>query len=89
VSAIHEVYKLSGITKKELKSIVQPVLIIQSKNDKTINPKSSEYIYEKISSKNKKLVFLENSPHVLTTFENPRQNEVFEIIDNWVKNLKF
>jgi carboxylesterase len=89
VSAIYEVYKLSGAAKKELKNILQPVLIIQSKDDKTIKPESSEYIYKNIGSKNKKLFFLENSPHVLTTFENPKQNEVFESIDNWVKTLKF
>ncbi|MDD5773705.1 MAG: alpha/beta fold hydrolase [bacterium] len=89
VSAIYEVYKLSGVVKKELKNISQPVLIIQSKNDGTIKPESSEYIYKNVTSKNKKLIFLENSPHVLTTIENPKQNEVFETINYWVENLKF
>ncbi|MEW6087021.1 MAG: alpha/beta fold hydrolase [bacterium] len=87
VSAVHEVYKLSKVVKKELKDVNQPVLIIQSKNDKTIKPESSEYIYEKTGSKDKKLVFIDSPSHILTTLENPRQNEVFEIIDNWVKNL--
>ncbi len=89
VSAIHEVYKLSGVTKKELGHITQPILIIQSRSDKTINPKSAEYIYKNIGSKNKELVLLEDCPHALVTSENPKQNEVFEIIDNWAKKCIF
>ena len=88
VSAIYEVYKLSGITKKALKNVEQPVLIIQSINDETIKVESSEYIHKNIGSKNKKLILLENGPHVLTSFENPKQNEVFESISFWVENFK-
>jgi carboxylesterase len=89
VTAISEVYKLSKITKKELPKVTKPVLIIHSKNDKTIKPKSSEYVYDNIGSKNKKLVFINSPSHILTTFENPKQNEVFETINYWIENLKF
>lgn len=87
VSAIYEVYKLSGVTRKELRNITQPILIIQSKSDKTVKPESAEYIYKKIGSKNKELVLLENCPHALVTSENPKQNEVFGTISNWVLKL--
>lgn len=87
VSAIYEVYKLSGVVRKELGNITQPVLIIQSESDGTIKPESAEYIYKNAGSKNKGLVILENCSHALVTFENPERNEVFEAISNWTLKL--
>lgn len=86
LSAINEVYKLSHIGQREIYKISKPILIIQSKQDKTIKPYSSEYIYNKVESKNKKLFLLDNGPHVLVTSENPEQKKVFEIINSWLNN---
>lgn len=61
-----------------LPAIKIPCLIMQSKNEHTVRPESAELIYEKISSKDKKLIWLENGGHILTLGDN--RDEVFEEI---------
>ncbi len=56
------IYKVA----KNLRKIECPTLIIQSKLDKTVQPRSAQYIYDNISSKDKKLYWLEKSGHVAT-----------------------
>jgi carboxylesterase len=66
--------------KYDLDKIEVPILLQQSKNDKTSNIKSSEYIYEKIKSPNKKLIVFEKSNHVI--LEDYDKNEAIKnIID--------
>lgn len=67
---IFEITELFDKTKKVLPSITRPILIVHSKHDKMILPKSAKYIYKNIGSKDKKLIFLENKQkngHGLTT----------------------
>lgn len=51
--------------KSELPNITAPVLLQQSKNDKTSDLASSIYIYQRVSSKNKELITFEKSNHVI------------------------
>jgi carboxylesterase len=50
----------------DLPEIKAPTLLIHSTQDHVIDYKSSEYIYDKISSEQKKLLTLNESYHVLT-----------------------
>jgi len=50
----------------DLPEIYAPVLLMHSTQDHVIDYKSSEYIYDKISSAHKKLLTLNKSYHVLT-----------------------
>lgn len=52
--------------KMDLPEIHCPVLIIHSTQDHVIDYKSSEYIYDKISSEHKQILTLNDSYHVLT-----------------------
>lgn len=47
-------------TKQSLSKIEQPILIVHSRDDRMILPRSAKYIYRKIKSKNKKLIFVKN-----------------------------
>jgi len=58
--SILDMTKLFKETKTALTNIKAPILIIHSKNDKMVLPKSAKYIYKKVSSKDKKLVFIDN-----------------------------
>lgn len=80
-SAANELYKLQKIVRTNLPKIVQPVLIIQGKNDNTITPESSNYIYEHISSKDKKLVIMENSGHCVLL------DQDFQLVVEYSKNF--
>lgn len=61
-----EVNKLIPFTRKIIPAIQEPILIMHSRPDSIILPKSSEYLYDKVGSKDKELVFFENSYHVFT-----------------------
>lgn len=52
--------------KGELPKIKNPILIIHSKLDKTTKPESSEYIFSHIGSKDKNLIWLKKSGHIIT-----------------------
>lgn len=58
--SIIEMTKLFIDTKVALPNVKAPILIIHSKHDKMVLPKSAKYIYKKVSSKDKKLVFAAN-----------------------------
>ena len=51
---------------KFLEKIVAPCIVLQSEIEHTVNPKSAQYIYDNISSEEKKLVWYKNSGHILT-----------------------
>lgn len=43
-----------------------PCLVLQSRIEHTVQPRSAQYIYDKLASKAKKLVWFEHSGHILT-----------------------
>lgn len=43
-----------------------PCLVLQSKIEHTVQPRSAQYIYDKLPSARKKLVWFEHSGHILT-----------------------
>ena len=49
-----------------LSRIQCPALIIQARNDHVVDPKTAEWIYENIGSKQKEICWLENSYHMAT-----------------------
>lgn len=66
VASVPHLLKLIRKTKRRLKKIKNPILIIQSKNDNTVRYDSAEYIYKHVGSSVKKLIFLKESGHVVT-----------------------
>ena len=76
-----ELEKLS--TQLNLAQIKEPALIIQTNNDIIVHPRSANYIYDGISSKNKELIWLEASTH-----EKPNQKEAEEIFEEIYQFIK-
>jgi carboxylesterase len=64
-SAAHEVLKLIRETKRLLAQVTCPVLVMHSTRDPEIHPASARYVYDRISSTDKKIILLHNSGHVL------------------------
>jgi len=52
--------------RQDLDLIYAPILVIQSRNDEIINPESAHIIYENVESLDKKLIWFEESGHVVT-----------------------
>jgi len=57
--------RLAGYVRENLSRIHCPVLIIQGRHDNRVHPKGAEYLFQRIGSKEKKLIFAENSGHVV------------------------
>ena len=66
VRAAAELYELMKLTKRDLPKITAPILIFASREDHVVPTANGPYILENVSSKDKELVWLENSYHVAT-----------------------
>ncbi|MCK4353184.1 hypothetical protein KAW65_07250 [candidate division WOR-3 bacterium] len=55
-----------GETRKSLAQIKAPILIMHPEKDKMILPKSAAYIYNKVSSKKKELIWIKTSEDILS-----------------------
>lgn len=64
--AVHQLLDVIESTKQLLPKLKCPILIVQSENDHTVNPKSGQYIYDHVGSEDKKLFRLELSGHLVT-----------------------
>ena len=64
-----------------MKKITAPCIILQSKIEHTVEPRSAQYIYDNISSEKKKLVWFEKSGHILTL--DVEREEVFKEISKF------
>ena len=51
---------------KKLSRIEMPIQLIQAKDDDVASVKNSKFIYDRVSSKNKEMILLYNSYHVIT-----------------------
>lgn len=80
-----EVNRMVPPTKKIIPKIIEPVLIMHSRPDSIVLPKSSEYLYDNIGSKDKELVFFENSYHVFTV--DKHADKAHKLMGEFINNL--
>lgn len=66
VSASAELYDLTNAVKKNVHKITAPILIFKSREDHVVNMENGPFLLEHVGSKDKELVWLENSYHVAT-----------------------
>jgi carboxylesterase len=66
LSVLLEGEKLRIETRDNIKKINSPIIILQSSFDNRAAPASAQYIFDNVNSENKKLVYLNNSGHVIT-----------------------
>ena len=62
----HETGKLIREVKRLLPQVVSPLLIVHSWLDRNIHPDSAQLIYDRVGSRDKELLMLNNSAHALT-----------------------
>jgi carboxylesterase len=84
LKGVAELGDLMAEVRKNLKKITIPTLIIHADNDPIIDYKSSEIIYDKISSDHKNLVKIKADKHVIITNYKFR-NKVFGEINKFLK----
>lgn len=67
-----------------LSEVTTPALIVQSRHDETVDPKSAPYIYDHISSEVKKLSWYEKSSHIITL--DKERKKLFLEVDEFIKH---
>jgi carboxylesterase len=77
--------KLKKEVNANLSRIDEPILILQSTWDNRATPSSAKYIYDRVSSLNKSLVYLYKSGHVITMDYD--KNRVFELSRDFIFNF--
>ena len=82
-AAIHEMLGVLRKARMGLPSIDQPLLVIHSRNDHTVHPSNAQYIYDTVASKDKELIWLERSYHVVTL--DYEKEEIFERTYQFIK----
>ena len=65
------------------KEISCPILILQGKNDNLVPVSSSQYVYDNVKSKRKKLILLDDITHEI--FRSDKQKEIFKIVECFLK----
>jgi carboxylesterase len=82
IKAIAELLKLFAHLKGDLKDIYAPALIIYSEQDHVIHEKSSLTIYNEISSRDKRMLKLKESYHIVTL--DVEKEQIFLQVTNFI-----
>lgn len=85
--ALKEFFKfIKYYTKRELGKVKVPALIIHSHDDEVIHPLSSQYVYDRLGSVDKELLYLDDINH--NPLESRMKNFIFKKIDEFINRLK-
>lgn len=81
--SVQNLFKLIRYVKANLKYIEKPVLVMQSYGDRTVSPLSANIIYNNIGSRDKSIIYLHKSGHVITC-DNEKE-QVFREVYNFIR----
>ena len=86
VKSISQLLRLFKHLQDDLADINAPLLIIYANQDHVINSKSAQKIYETVSSKNKRILSLKKSYHIITL--DIEKETVFSETVNFLRELR-
>lgn len=83
MASLPQLPQLIHDVRKSIDLLYAPILVIQSRHDKVINPDSANIIYDSVESIHKKLKWFEESGHVITLDKerNQLQEEVLTFLN--------
>jgi len=84
--ALREFRKMNKFVKKKIKGMNAPILIIHSNNDRTSVKENINIIKNNISSKNQKVLIVEQAHHNMFD-ANPDQQLIFQNIHNFIISI--
>jgi carboxylesterase len=85
IKSAKEVMKLAEYTKKNLRKIEKPILIMQSTVDHLVSQKSPRIIYRGVKSQIKEIFWAENAYHVFINGE--KKEKAFEKIKEFISRI--
>jgi carboxylesterase len=83
--SIAELIDLLSVMRESLPKVAAPVLLIHSRQDGSIPSKNMSAIYEHLGSKDKQMMFVENSGHVIP--REPDRMPVFQAAQAFVERV--
>ena len=66
LAAVSSLLELIKHISQQLPQLKVPLLVVQSRNEHTVIPQSAQYIYDRAGSREKELLWLDKSGHVVT-----------------------
>ena len=82
LQSVKSLLQLIRHVSRQLPHVTQPLLIVQSRAEKTVVPASAQFIYDHVRTDCKKLVWLEKSGHIVTL--DSERETVFAEIDQFL-----
>ncbi|MBI4122415.1 MAG: alpha/beta fold hydrolase [Parcubacteria group bacterium] len=64
---------IDHFTKPHLKDVHAPALVLQSDHDPVARPRGAKFVYDRLGSKDKKLVMIDNDEHVIISDDTRKQ----------------
>lgn len=74
--------RLVNVLKPKLNEVTVPTLVIQGECDDLVDPKSAQYVYDQIQSKEKAIHYLKNSKHIVC--HDRDREELLERVDRFL-----
>lgn len=87
VVLIYQLHRLVEHLKKRLKYIDVPVQLIQAKEDDMTSVKNSQFIYDRVNSRIKEIVLLNDSYHVITADQ--ERGKVAQKMIDFFNNIRY
>jgi len=84
LASIAQMERLMSKVEHSLKNITSSILIIQGDNDPVVKRESGKHIYDKVMSKDKKLLILPRERHSILADD--KSDEVFEAVYGFIHN---
>ncbi len=85
LSSIHEVLKVASEVRELLPTIRIPALILQSGADRSIDPRSGEFVHSHIASLKKELHVIDGAPHVIPC--HPMRTQAYRFIPSFIEAI--
>lgn len=83
IKSVSELYKMLRETKKQVKNIQVPILIVQGKKDLSVPEKHAKLIHSNVNTTDKQLVWIEKGGHVIP--KDAGRHQLFETLDSWLE----
>ena len=83
-AAVQQLVRFIKTYKKDLSKVTEPLLVMQISNETEIEQDSSNYIYQNVRSKDKKLVIINATGHGL--FEKEFEGMVYSEVYSFIRN---
>jgi carboxylesterase len=85
LAGVLQFHQLLDALQPRLPHLHAPLLLIHSRHDPTISPECARVVYQRAGSKHKKLIWVDNSDHIIT--EDYDKQIVFDAVCQFAANL--